>query len=124
MAAIVVNRGGYFNTGSGDTLTFDVPFFAGPYKIFEGSGVIRFLSGSISSVIPEWWGAKNSTSIASAISSIDSGVVFLSPGTWMVPDTVGLKSHVSLIGSGTGATTLYRADFNKTKKLLYISENG
>ena len=102
--AIIARQGARFNVSSGDTLTINIPFYAGDYQVFEGSGVVRGLK----LYKPEWFGAKvndgidDSGSINSAITSLNStgGVVVLSDGEWTINTAINTSNNLSLIGSG------------------------
>ena len=91
-------------------------------KIFERmvEFVNRFESETINA---EDFGDKTSATIDLAIAAIDSGVVFLSAGTWDVSTFINLKSRVQLVGAGVGVTILDRANFNTSNAgILLIGE--
>lgn len=50
-------------------LTINVPFEAGLYRVFGGSGVITLGANSVAEVHPHWWGAE-----ATQVSTIDATV--------------------------------------------------
>lgn len=91
-------------------------------KIFERmvEFVNRFESETINA---EDFGTKTSATIDLAIAAIDSGVVFLSAGTWNVSTFINMKSRVMLVGAGPGVTILDRANFNTSNAgILLIGE--
>ena len=79
--AIIARQGARFNISSGDTLTINIPFYAGLYKIFEGSGVVQFADGSASNINIEWFGSTD-IAVNKAIQSLTpsgGSVQFSSP---------------------------------------------
>jgi len=121
--ALRVEKGGTIVTASGKNLTVNGPFQAGLYQTFSGAGLVRWGSGSVTTVYPEWWGAvgDNSTQCLTAIqAAIDSmpafsgvdnspfngvdngGTVQLSKGDYVVDASIVLDSHQRLVGVGRG----------------------
>lgn len=48
--------GDLITVASGQTFTIDVPFFAGPYQVFAGSGNVVFNQAATQEIYPEWFG--------------------------------------------------------------------
>jgi hypothetical protein len=113
---------GSIEVAAGKSVTLGGPFDAPLSRVFLGPGVVRFASGSLSRVHPEWWGAgdglPSAPAIQSAIDSLEKGEVALSTGTYLLerrqrirligsPDAVDTilvpKSGVSIVGGGYGS---------------------
>jgi hypothetical protein len=50
----------------------------------------------------------DTSAIQAAIDSVTNGIIFMPPGTYILTDRIRLKSEISLVGSGKGATTISR----------------
>lgn len=56
--ALIVADGGSISVNAGKMLTVSGQFSAGLYNVFTGGGSVKFGTGSVSDVYPQWWGAK------------------------------------------------------------------
>jgi Pectate lyase superfamily protein/Right handed beta helix region len=63
-------------------------------------------------------------SVITALATEGGGVLYFPPGTYLVKANVAMKSKVSLIGSGTGATTIKAAAGVTTAPLVGTSGNA
>jgi parallel beta-helix repeat protein len=92
---------------------------AGLYQVFSGKGVVKFAPGAVSSVHPEWWGAKgngektmasaNSFAIEKALHSLmdyRKAVVTFTNGTYFIDRPIVILNCNSLIGQGKGNTNI------------------
>jgi len=120
--AIIARQGARFNVSSGDTLTINIPFYAGNYKVFEGSGEVIFGHGNIIETNPVWWGAKvndgidDSGAINSAIKSLNSygGRIVLFPGIYTIGSTITMQDRIHLVGTGSETKDNTPAIFDST----------
>jgi hypothetical protein len=102
-----LGNGAAISVASGKTLTLHGLLSAPAERIFIGTGNVVFDSNSRQRVFPQWWGAKgdgiaeDTGAIQKAVNSFSpkGGEVYISEGTYVV-DSLRMKSHVALIGSG------------------------
>jgi len=104
--AIIARQGARFNVSSGDTLTINVPFYAGAYRVFEGNGEVRFDAGSTKEVLPQWWADIDSSTsgviVALAIKKAsDSGIknLYLPGGIYKL-NSVIIDKNINIHGAG------------------------
>ena len=129
-------RGAILTISTTKTLTINGPLEAGPYQIFScaGSGKVLFGSGTVKEVYPEWW-ATNTTpgttdmqpAIQAALNSLPyGGKVQLCDSIYKLETYYSagpINGHliwpqvngISLVGVGTGATTLRGKDHAVTE---------
>ena len=100
--AIIARQGARFNIASGDTLTINVPFYAGDYQVFEGSGVVQELKF----VNPTWFGVNRLDTIddLNAIKKAynatkDGGIWKLLPGTYSLSDSFLIQKTIKIQGN-------------------------
>lgn len=112
-AAIYARQGGRINIPtSGDTLTISVPFVAGDYQVFEGSGTVRFSAGSTPYIRAEWFGAAgdgatdDSAELLKAIASSSGMPIVFMDKTYKIDASINLVSNVDLIGAGQFSTRI------------------
>lgn len=117
-AQLFVYRGGRISVNSGATFLIQGSFVAGNYKVFEGSGTVKFDEGSVDFVNPYWFGAVGDSSTASVTGiqkAVDSGAgkritVKFPPGTYLINDKITLTySNTTLIGD---QATIVSSDTN------------
>ena len=88
---------------------------AGLYKIFTGPGVVKFAPGAVTTIHPEWWGAKgnktnsiaqaNSDAIEKAIHSMGpdkQAVIEFAQGTYKINRSIVMVPGTYLRGQGMG----------------------
>lgn len=93
------------------TITFNGPFDAGLYEVFDtGSTItVKFKNGSIPTVYPQWWGAKgdgstnDTTAVSSAFASFDT-VTFVNTGLSYIVDSITLNDNKTLLTTGIETT--------------------
>jgi hypothetical protein len=115
-ASLAVYKGGLINISSGVNFLIQGHFYAGRYKVFEGSGTVTFGEGSVDEIFPEWWGAVSDSSTAS-LTALNSTVsrtpaqarIDLADGVYLISDSLNLSSSVtkgkSIRGNPTARTT-------------------
>ena len=92
---------------------------AGLYQIFSGQGVVKFAPGAVTSVHPEWWGAKgngqanmaaaNSDAIEKALHSVmgnQKAAVVFGNGRYYINRPMVLLPGNSLVGRGMSNTDI------------------
>ncbi|MCD6197472.1 MAG: hypothetical protein J7K15_02725 [Deltaproteobacteria bacterium] len=85
------------------TLTFNGPFQAGLYQVFDDDVTVKFGSGAINNIYPEWWGARSTgatddtSAIQSAIDSVSdiNGTIVFSTGTYKVTTSKTIPSNIN-----------------------------
>jgi hypothetical protein len=97
-------------------ITIEGPFTAGEAAIFSGSGDVEFASGTVSRVVPQWWGEKNSLNVGKALAAAAScgAELFLPAGDYVFTDTVefrfddvGFEARALTVrGCGPGRTVI------------------
>lgn len=118
-AALWVYKGGTINVAANKTFLIQGNFFAGNYKVFEGSGTIKFAEGSVDFVNPCWFGAVGDSSTAANINrdgfqaALNSGVgkikVKVPAGTYLLTDSLRINSNTEIIGENA---TIVSSDTN------------
>ena len=86
------------------TLTFNGPFQAGLYQVFDSDVTVKFGSGAINNIYPEWWGARSigatddTSAIQSAVDSISDigGTIVFSTGTYKITTSKTIPSSVKI----------------------------
>ncbi len=53
---LVLQKGSVLVVASGATLTLNQPLNSGPWQVFSGAGAVRFKTGSVAHILPEWFG--------------------------------------------------------------------
>lgn len=110
---------------------------AGLYQIFSGQGVVKFAPGTVTSVHPEWWGAKgnggsamagaNSDAIEKALHSVmgyTKAVVALTNGRYFINRPIVILSSNSLIGQGTHIILMQKSNCPMVKDCLPLRGTG
>lgn len=104
-----VRSGGSITVSTGKILTINGPFFAGNWTCFYGNiDSVRFGSRSATAINARWFGAvgdstitTNAVAIKAALAartSVGRRTVFLTPGTYIVDDTIRVPSNTYLFG--------------------------
>lgn len=107
---------GIITVNTGQTLTINGPRSSGLFQCFDGDGSIVFGAGSVTEVYPEWWGAKGDwytacgAAIQKAINCARANLlaikgVRLSPGKYMIDQTLYVPDGVAMYGHGISQQT-------------------
>ncbi|MBM82610.1 MAG: hypothetical protein CMJ78_18765 [Planctomycetaceae bacterium] len=115
--SVEMAHGAVLQTRDTATVKFDGPFLAGRYQVFLGNGNVRFGAGSVSEVLPQWWGASpqssdSSPAINKAINSAPElpGLQVKLSGQFNCQTTIHInRRRVNLVGDGMYAS---RIQFN------------
>lgn len=137
-ATIILEQRGRFNISSGATLFINGAFSAPKNRrIFQGAGRVIFGQGALTTVYPEWWGAKSDSTIdctmafKSAYTALPNGGVIellsggknlRSPKGYAINGTVRIPSDKNTILNGNGATIL--AGQYGEADTLFLIQNG
>lgn len=111
---------GKLNVSSGKKVTICGDVQAGLYTIFQGSGQVVFKGGGITTIYPEWWGARadsstsgstNHDAIAKAVASLSEntypGNITFQTGYYKIAGDPGIYFNIPVIVNGGGATFDY-----------------
>ena len=116
-AAMYVQKGARINIASGVTFHIRGHFYAGNYKVFEGSGSVVFGNESVDRVNAAWFGAEsmseaggdsvdNVTAIRKAITTYNASItgqkrqdmeIYLPPGIYHISDSLLFQYHDTVI---------------------------
>jgi hypothetical protein len=120
---IVVQKPGMLTVAAGKTLTINGGFSAGLHQIFNGTGLVVFVAGSVSEVLPQWWGAKgdgldatatiNYAAISAAIAAAPiGGRLRLVAGDYRTSATIDQNRQLKVVGDA-GAFSGYGTQINR-----------
>jgi hypothetical protein len=112
----VVHFGGAQIDLNSHVLTLEGSFLAGQTLLFTGAGTVAFSPGTVSRVLPQWWGANTADSVQKALTAaVACGAeLFLPAGNYRFDKTVehsfdnlGFDGQaLSIRGSGPGRTII------------------
>lgn len=113
-ASLVVYKGGLINISTGINFLIQGHFYAGRYKVFEGSGTVTFDEGSVDQIYPEWWGGvpdsttASLTSFQKILTAANGAMIGLTNrGKWSFSDSFLISKPVAIVG-----TSVRRSDQN------------
>ena len=112
----LVHLGGSTIHLGGHDLMVAGAFVAAQARVFSGDGVVRFRDGSVSQILPQWWGENNSLNVQKALTAAAQcgAELFLPAGTyrfdttakWLFTEVEFLGRSLSVRGEGPGRTII------------------
>lgn len=118
-APITILAGAAFIQNS--TLALNGAVLAAPGDhIFQGFGTVTFGAGAVPEVYPEWWGAAADGStddfdaIQAAVTAAAGGQVRFGAAYYAISDEVVLVPNTTILGSGSGSTTIIPTTLEQT----------
>lgn len=117
---------------AGHDLTVTGAFVAAPTRIFTGSGEVRFAAGSVSRVVPQWWGDNNAGNVQTALKAAAGcgAELFLPAGQYVFDATVQWRftdrnfdaRSLTVRGEGPGHTVIQNRT-NGSPSFLFATQS-
>lgn len=142
---VFATKAGVMNVSTGVTLTFNGPFDAGLYQVFNcvGTGAVTFGAGAVGKCYPEWWAANTTPGTTDMTNALNAAVlvshdsqvpVILQATTYAISDSIEnltgdkwkdyIENGIMLIGKGSGATSIKAlASFPAASPMLHLNGN-
>jgi hypothetical protein len=94
---LIFLQGGQINISSGKVLTINGHVEAGFYRIFSGSGSVKFGSNSAKQIVPQWFGAAGDNAADDTVSIQKASAACSSGHTLYFPPAAGYKVFSGVI---------------------------
>ena len=101
---------------AGHNLMVKGSFSAAPTRVFTGAGTVRFAPGSVTRVVPQWWGANTADNVQRALTAaaLCGAELFLPAGNyrfdstveWLFTDSDFDARGLTVRGDGPGRTVI------------------